>query len=121
MEIMIKRIYRQTPIVISIIAIISSFFAEWRFPLSVIIGSVIFLASLWSIVWAVNKFLHKGYAQAGIMFISALKMILIFTLLVVLAMLELINVVGFVTGFTVSLMMTAKEGFIASRRKIETS
>ncbi len=117
MEIMIKRIYKQTPIIISILAIISSFFTEWRFPFSVIIGSIVFLASLWSIVWAVKKFLYQGSAQASIVVVSALKMLAIFALLVALAMLELINVIGFITGFTVSLMITAKEGFIASRKK----
>lgn len=119
MEIMIKRIYKQTPIVISILAIISSFFTEWRFSLSIIIGSIIFLASLWSIIWAVRKFVYQGSAQPGIIVISTLKLLIIFALLVVLAMLELINVIGFVTGFTASLMITAKEGFIAARQEAQ--
>lgn len=121
MEIMIKRIYKQTPIVVSLLAIVSAFFTEWRFSFSIIIGSIIFLASLWSIVWAVKKFLYHGSGQISIVVLSALKMLIIFAFLVFLAMLELINVIGFIIGFTVSLIITAKEGFIASRKKIEIS
>ncbi len=119
MEIMIRRIYKQTPIIISILAIISSFFTEWRFPLSIIIGSIIFLMSLWSIIWAAKKFIYQGSGQPAIIVVSTLKILLIFGLLVVLAMLELINVIGFLTGFTVSLLITAKEGFIAARREAQ--
>jgi len=117
METMIKKIFKQSLILISILAAISIFFAEWRFPLSVIIGGIIFLASLWSIFWSVRKFLGKAMAHPIIIGISTIKILLIFIVLVALAMLGLINVVGLMTGFIASLIVTVKEGFIAARQE----
>ncbi|MCX8031251.1 MAG: ATP synthase subunit I [Thermodesulfovibrionales bacterium] len=117
-QIMIKRIYKQSTIFISLLALGSYFFTEWRFAVSIIIGSIIFLASLWSIAWGVKKFLYQGSGQISMIALSGAKMIIIFALLVFLAKLEIINVVGFLTGFTVSLMITAKEGFTAARKNL---
>lgn len=117
MEIMIKRIFKQALIVISVLAAISFFFAEWRFPLSVMIGGIIFLASLWSIFWAVRKFLGSAMAHPIIIGISSVKILLIFVILAALAMFGLINIVGLMTGFIASLIITVKEGFIAARQE----
>ncbi len=117
MEIMIKKIFKQALIAIAIVVMISFFFTEWRFPFSVIIGGIIFLASLWSIFWAVRKFLGKAMAQPIIIGISSIKILFIFIILAILAILELINVVGLVTGFVVSLIITLKEGFITVKHE----
>jgi hypothetical protein len=117
MEIMIKKTFKQSLILISLLAIASVFFMEWKFPLSVIIGGIIFLASLWVLSWAVRKFLGKPMGQVIIVGISALKILVIFIILIALAMLGIINVVGLMTGFVVSLIVTLKEGFIAARQE----
>lgn len=117
MEIMIKKTFKQSLILISILAAGSVFFMEWRFPLSVIIGGIIFLASLWALSWAVKKYLGKPMGQIIIVGISAMKILSIFIILAALAMLGLINVVGLMTGFVASLMVTLKEGFIAARQE----
>ncbi len=117
MEIMIKKIFKQSLILISVLAAISVFFAEWRFPLSVMIGGIIFLASLWSIFWAVRKFLGQAMAHPIIIGISTIKILAIFIILVALAMLGIINVVGLMTGFIASLIVTVKEGLVAARQE----
>lgn len=116
-ETMTKRINKQAAVVIALLAIVSVFFTEWRFPLSIIIGGIIFLASFWVIIWAVRKFAGKHMAQPIIMGISTLKILLIFAVLIVLAILKLINITGLVIGFTVSLIIMTKEGFIAARKE----
>lgn len=117
MEIMIKKTLKQSLILVSLLAVGSVFFMEWRFPLSIIIGGFIFLASLWVLSWAVKKYLGKPMGQVIIVGISALKILLIFIILVALAMLGIINIVGLMTGFVASLMVTLKEGFIAARQE----
>lgn len=118
MERMIKRIFKQAIIIIPIIAIISFFFAEWRFPLSVLIGGIVFLLSLWSIAWAVKKYLCKAMAQQIIIGISTIKILLIFFVLAILAMFKLINIIGLVIGFIISLLIAVKEGFLTAKQEV---
>lgn len=118
MERMTKRIFKQAIIIVPIIAVISFFFAEWRFPLSVLIGGMVFLVSLWSIAWAVKKYLGKAMAQLIIIGISTIKIFLIFVILAILATLKLINIIGLVIGFIVSLLIAVKEGFLTAKQEV---
>ncbi|MCX7914038.1 MAG: ATP synthase subunit I [Thermodesulfovibrionales bacterium] len=118
MERMIERIFKQALIIIPIVAAISFFFSEWRFPLSVLIGGIVFLVSLRSLAWAVKKYLGKAMGQQIIIGISTIKILLIFLVLATLATLKLINIIGLVLGFITSLIITVKEGFITARREI---
>ncbi len=117
MEIMIKKTFKQSLILVSLLAAGSVFFMEWKFPLNVMIGGILFLASLWVLSKVVKQFLGKPMGQMIIVGVSALKILVIFIMLIALAMLGIINVVGLMTGFVASLIVTLKEGFIAARQE----
>jgi F0F1-type ATP synthase assembly protein I len=114
---MTGKVYKHSAFVVLPLSVISLFFAEWRFGLSVIIGGTISAASFSTIVWAVRKFLGQYMAQMIIMGISTIKILLIFAVLIVLTLLNLIHVIGLVTGFTIVIAIIIIEGFIFARKE----
>ncbi len=117
MNVMISKISKQSVIVIVPVAAASLLFTQWRFSFSLALGGAISLGSFRVIAWGVKKFLGKQMAQPVIMGLSVLKLLLISAFLMCLAYLKLIHPVGFVIGFTLVLVIIAREGFLYARRE----
>src|SRR5208283_1783550 len=119
MKLMIKRISRQYIIIIIPLSVISFFLtgSDWRFSFSVLLGGGISLVSFRTIIWAVEKFMGQEMAQPIIMGLSIFKVLLIFSLLVVLAIFKLINIVGVLIGFTLVLAIVTREYFLYAKRE----
>ncbi len=117
MEQMLRKIYKLTFIVIPGLAIVAGalWWGEWLIPLSIFIGGGLSLASIRIIVWAVKRFLGTSMALPIIIGISTIKILAIFSTMVLLAVLGLLHVVGMVTGFTAVLFIITLEGYRAAR------
>lgn len=116
-ELMIKRIYKQGAFVIISLSVISVFFAEWRVSLSIIIGGLVGAGNLRGIVWGVTSLLGTEKAQAKMMALGMFRLLVIFSILAILAILKVINAYGFLIGFTALLIIIVKEGFLASKNQ----
>ncbi len=117
MEQMLRKIYKLTFIVIPVLALAAGalWWGEWRIQFSIIIGGTLSLVSLRIIVWAVKRFLGTRMAQPIIIGISTLKILAMFSTMVLLAVFGLLHVVGMVTGFAAVLFIAALEGYRAAR------
>lgn len=119
MELMVKRIGKQSALIILPLAALSLLFAKgnWQFPSNVVLGGAISLLSFRVIVWAVRRFMGKPMGHPIIIGLSAVKILVIFMVLATLATFKLVNPVGLTVGFTVVLGIIVKEGLVAARKE----
>lgn len=110
MDTLIRRVELQTACVLLPLAALSLFQYDWRMPVSLIMGGLIGAANLRGIVWGATALLGTDKARGKLMFLSFFRMLIIFSVLVVLAALKAIDVYGLLVGFTVSLVIIVKEG-----------
>jgi hypothetical protein len=117
-ELMAQRIYRQCTFVLIPAAIISAFLSDWRFPLSILVGGLIGVGNLKGIILTVNAMLGVKMARAKMMALSMFKILMIFSVLLILIILKAINPYGLLIGFTVVIIIIIKEGLRASKKRL---
>jgi F0F1-type ATP synthase assembly protein I len=117
-ELMIKRIYRQSIFAIIPLSFISIFFTswDWRFSLSILIGGFIGILNLRGIVWSVRSLLGAEKAQTKMMVLSMFRLLVIFSILIILAIFKVIKAYGLLIGFTIVFIIIVKEGLIAAKK-----
>ncbi|HMK61455.1 MAG TPA: hypothetical protein VK452_09980 [Dissulfurispiraceae bacterium] len=114
---MIQKSTKYTFIIIPILAIIAFYFTDWMFSFNIILGGLISLLSFRAMAWAVRSFLDTHIAQAAIMGISILKILLIFTFLLALQyFFRIIKPVPFLASFTLVLAIIIKEALRVARQ-----
>lgn len=119
MKTMTEKINRQAAFLVVPASIAVFFFTEWRFALSVLIGGLIGLVNFRGIVWSVNALLGTEKAQSKMVFLSFFRLLIIFSLLVILAVFEVIRAYGLLVGFTIVFIIIIKEGLLKARSEIK--
>ncbi|MBF0327595.1 MAG: ATP synthase subunit I [Nitrospirae bacterium] len=116
MKEMISVINRQSAFIVLPLAVVSFFVFEWRFALSVIIGGLIGALNFKGLCWSVNSLLGIEKAETKMMFLSFIRLFIIFSVLVTLAALGILKAAGLLVGFTVVFIIIVKEGLLKSIR-----
>lgn len=117
METMIKKITSRSALLLAPLALLSLLLTggDWRFGVSILLGGLVGLANLKGLVWSVTALLDTGGARGKIVFLSLFKLLIIFTVILVLAVLRLVNLFGLLVGLTVVVVLILKEGFAAHK------
>jgi hypothetical protein len=105
---------------------------EWRFPFSILIGGIIGLGNLRGIVISVSrifniekkdmgdnqiKVIQPQRAQAKMLILGIFRLLIIFSVLLILIILNTINIYGFLIGFSIVFLVLIKEGISESKRQ----
>jgi len=118
---MIQKITKYSLIIIPILAVVAFFFIDWQFAFNIMLGGIISLSSFRTMAWAVKSFLGTQVAQAAIMGLSILKVMVIFTFLVAIQyFFGIIRPVPFLASFTLVLGIIIKEALVAARKASRT-
>ena len=112
----VKGVSRQALIVLVPLCLISFFFTGWRFVFSMAIGGLVGVGNLSGIAWSVTALIGTEKPQAKMIFLSTFKLLIIFSILLILAILKLINPWGLLAGFTVVMLLIIKDGLLAAKR-----
>jgi F0F1-type ATP synthase assembly protein I len=88
---------------------------NWRIAFSLFIGGILSFISLRVIAWAVRRFFGTSMAQSIIIGISAIKILIMFVLMVVLATFGMLHITSMITGFTIVLALIIMEGYRAAK------
>lgn len=114
----IKRINRQTFVLVPILAGISYLFWNDKIvSFNVLLGGLISWFSLRELAWAVKKFFGKPMFQLTVIGLSYLKLGAIFILLWFLATKGLFNIKGLLIGFIAILVVSIKEAYVYMKRQ----
>lgn len=132
MERLLRNIYRLSSFLLLLSSFISAFFMEWRFPFSILIGGIIGLGNLRGIVISVSrifniekkdmgdnqiKVIQPQRAQAKMLILGIFRLLIIFSVLLILIILNTINIYGFLIGFSIVFLVLIKEGISESKRQ----
>jgi|GEM_PF-1595714 heme O synthase-like polyprenyltransferase len=112
----VKGVSKQALIILTPLCFICLFFAGWRFAFSVAVGGLVGVGNLSGIAWSVTALIGTEKPQAKMVFLSTFKLFIIFSILLILAILRLINPWGLLAGFTVVMVLIIKEGLFAAKR-----
>jgi hypothetical protein len=75
--------------------------------------------NLSAIAWSVTALLAADKAPTKMVLLSGFKLLVIFSILLILAVLKLINAWGLLAGFTIVVALIIKEGLIASKKEAD--
>ncbi len=115
---MTKSIYKQSIIILTV-AILVSFFFNWKkLPVSILIGGTIALLNFKGLSWGVNGFLSTDGAKIKLIFLSILRIAIIFAALFFIIYFRLVDILGLLLGLTLVFIITLKEGFLYSSRDL---
>lgn len=116
MEILIKKINKQSVFVLLPFSAIAFFFADWRFAFSILIGGGAGLLNLRGLAWSLNALFGTERSGGKIVVLSIFRLLALFVILVTLAALRLINPFALLIGFTAVFTIILKEGLAAARK-----
>lgn len=132
MERLLKRIYKLSFFLLLLSSFITTFFTEWRFPFSILIGGIIGLGNLKGIVMSVGRIfdiqkrdlrdsqitvIQPQKAQAKMLILGIFRLLIIFSILLILVILNTINIYGFLIGFSIVFLVIIKEGLSEAKRQ----
>ena len=112
----VKGVSKEALIILVPLCFISFFFAGWRFVFSMAVGGLVGVGNLSGIAWSVTALIGTERPRAKMVFLSTFKLFLIFSILLILAILKLINPWGLLAGFTVVMVLIIKEGLLAAKK-----
>jgi hypothetical protein len=118
---MINRITRKTAFVLVPLALASAPFTEWRFPVSILMGGAIGAVNIKGLAWSVDAVLGTDKAQAKMTVLGIFRFMILSLVLVALAGLNMLNIWGLFIGLTAVLVITVREGLLASRKEDSNS
>lgn len=128
---MIKIIIKQSAVVLVPLALLSVLMV-WKsyqlpfielfgkpalLPVSIILGGILGLANIKGLAWGIDGLLNTEKANLKIVFLNLFRLIILFIIITVLAVLKLINFLGLLIGMTVVFIVLIKESLkIAATR-----
>lgn len=132
MERLLKRIYKLSFFLLLLLSFVAAFFTEWRFPFSILIGGIIGLGNLKGIVMSIGRIfniekrdlkdsqisvINPQKAQAKMLILGIFRLLIIFSILLILVILNTINIYGFLVGFSIVFLVIIKEGLSEAKRQ----
>jgi hypothetical protein len=116
---LIKRINKQSAILLIPVALLSAFIEWKKLPLSILLGGIVGLANFKGLHWGVTGLMNleaAGGARGKLVLFSLFRLLFIFLILGILVYLKLVNIFGVLTGLTVVFLLVMKEGFMEARK-----
>lgn len=84
---------------------------------SIIIGAVLGIANLKGLIWGLDSMLGTHQANTKLVFLSLLRLFILFGIVIVLAVLKLINLLGFLIGMTVVFFILIREALKEAQKQ----
>lgn len=82
---------------------------------SIILGAVLGIANLKGLIWGLESLLGTVQANAKLVFLSLLRLFILFAIIVILAAVHRINFLGLLAGMTVVFVFLIREGLKMAR------
>jgi hypothetical protein len=106
----------QKSIIILLPSAILSAFLDWkRLPLSIVVGGILGILNLRGLVRGVEGFIGSKGLTFKILFFSMIRLSILFTMILVLLWLKVVNVFGLLFGLTIVFILILIEGLRVSK------
>jgi hypothetical protein len=114
-NLLIKRTYKQSIIILLSLSMLSAFIEWKKFPISILVGGILGLANLGGIARAVEGLIRKHRSSGRLIFFSIFRLTILASILTILVVYKLVNIFGVLIGFTVVVIVILKEGLRAAK------
>lgn len=98
---MIRKIARNTAIILIPSAGISSFLPWDNLPFSILIGGLLGILNIRALAWSVEGLVGSSPATGKMLFFSQFRFVILALIIATLAYLRLVNMLGIMAGFSV--------------------
>jgi len=113
-NLLIKRTYKQSIIILLPVSILSAFIEWKKLPLSILVGGILGLVNLRGIVRGVQGLIGHG-SPGKLIFLSIFRLGILASILTILVIYKLVNIFGILIGFTIVVIAIIKEGLRAAK------
>jgi hypothetical protein len=108
---LVKRTAKKALLVLLLAAAVS-LPLKWKlFPLSILVGGVLALVNIRGLARGVEGFIGTNKRTGIMIFFSMFRLLILFTTLIFLVALHLVNVFGILVGFTLVFIVLLVEGY----------
>lgn len=98
---MIKKIARNTAIILIPAALIAAFLPWENLPFSILIGGVLGILNIRALAWSIEGILGTSSVNMKMLFFSQFRFVMLALVVVLLAYLRLVTIPGVMAGFSV--------------------
>lgn len=110
----IRRLYRQSAFVVIPLALLSAFIEWKKLPISIVLGALLGLLNLKGLSSGIERLIHSRKATMKIVVLTLIRLSVLFSIIIIVSALRLVNILGLVAGFTVVFALLMKEGLKVS-------
>jgi len=98
---MIKKIARNTAIILIPAALIAAFLPWENLSFSILIGGLLGILNIRALAWSIEGILGTAAVNMKMLFFSQFRFVMLTIIVITLAYLRLINLIGIMAGFSV--------------------
>lgn len=98
---MIKKISRNTAIILIPAAVVSAFLPWENLPFSLLIGGLLGILNIRALAWSIEGILGTSSVNMKMLFFSQFRFVMLALIVVLLAYLRLVTILGIMAGFSV--------------------
>jgi hypothetical protein len=114
---MTNKIYRQAALIIIPLAIASAFIEPVKLPLGILAGALLAIINFRGMIKNLEGLIGSDRPTAKLVFLSIIRLVVIFAIIIALAVLQIVNLLGLMVGFTVIVVLVVRAGYIASQEE----
>ncbi len=115
--VMTSKIYKQAAIIVIPLAIASAFIEPVKLPLGILAGALLATVNFRGMIKNLEGLMGTDRPTAKLVFMSIVRLVVIFAVIIALAVLKVVNLLGLMVGFTVVVVLVVREGYIASQEE----
>lgn len=98
---MIKKIARNTAVILIPAAIISAYLPWENLPFSILIGGLLGILNIRALAWSVEGIIGTSSPNMKLLFFSQFRFVMMAIIVILLAYFRLVNMIGIMAGFSV--------------------
>ncbi len=113
----LEKVYRQTAYIIIPLAVASAFIEPRKLPLGIVVGALLAVINSRGMMKNLQSLIGTYKPTAKLIFLSIGRLLIMFSVIILLAVLRVVDLIGLMVGFTVVVILVVKEGYISSKEE----
>lgn len=112
---MMNRVYKQTALLVIPLAAASAFIEPTKLPLGILAGALLAVINFRGMMRNLQSLMGTYKPTVRLVILSIGRLLVIFSMIILLAVLRVVDLIGLMVGFTVVVVIVVKEGYISSK------
>ncbi|MEJ2323590.1 MAG: ATP synthase subunit I [Nitrospirota bacterium] len=115
---MMRRVYKLAALIVIPLALASALIEPVKLPLGIVAGAVLAAVNFRGMHRNLQGLMETERPTVKLAVLSVVRLLIVFTAIILLAALKAVNLIGLMVGFTVVVVLVVKEGYSESQREL---